>query len=217
MKLKKIVSLAAAALMAVSMLAACGDGAGSSSSEVVPPVATTGIADALNDARNDYAKNIMKLSYEESSSLTNILKTAAQDAYGKKVTFIKDNSGYANAKVINSDESIYTKVGNQLAGGATTARTMGVTTKGTTKNLVIYTIGGDYAMPAVGNQVANVITWGTNALTVDDSAMPLTNTNNNLKANYTAEAAAVKITSPDDAATSMWVVAVVYTQTVVDA
>lgn len=45
--------------------------------------------------------------------------------------------------------------------------------------------------------------------------MPLTGTD--LKANYTAEAAAVKVTSPDDAAVSMWVVAVVYTQTVVDA
>ena len=216
MKLKKIVSLAAAALMAVSMLAACGDGAGSSSSEVVPPVATTGIADALNDARNDYAKNIMKLSYEESSSLTNILKTAAQDAYGKDVAYIKDNSDYANAEVIPSNKSIYTKVGNQLAGGATTADDMAFTTKGTTKNLVIYTIGGDYAMPAVGNQVANVSGWGTNVLTGSDSTMPLTN-NSNLKANYTAEAAAVKITSPDDAAASMWVVAVVYTQTVVDA
>lgn len=215
MKLKKIVSLAAAALMAVSMLAACGDGAGSSSSEVVPPVATTGIADALNDARNDYAKNIMKLSYEESSSLTNTLKTAAQDAYGKDVTYIKNHSGYANAAVISSTGSIYTKVGNQLAGGATTVSTMGVTAKGTTKNLVIYTVGGDYAMPAVGNQVANVSSWGTNTLTRDDSTMPLTD--NDLKANYTAEVAAVKVTSPDDAATSMWVVAVVYTQTVVDA
>ena len=215
MKLKKIVSLAAAALMAVSMLVACGDGAGSSSSEVVPPVATTGIADALNDARNDYAKNIMKRSSEESSSLSNILNTAAQDAFGKDVAYIKDNSDYANAEVIDSNASIYTKVGNQLAGGAKTVNTMGVTTKGTTKNLVIYTVGGDYAMPAVGNQVANVSGWGTNALTGSDSTMPLTS--NNLKANYTAEAAAVKITSPDDAAASMWVVAVVYTQTVVDA
>lgn len=212
MKLKKIVSLAAAALMAVSMLAACGDGAGSSSSEVVPPVATTGIADALNDARNDYAKNIMKLSYEESSSLTNILKTAAQDVYGKEVTFIKNHSGYDNAEVISSGESIYTKVGNQLAGGATDAWIKSVTVKGTTKNLLIYTVGGDYAMPAVGNQVANVADWGTNDMTDD---MPLTGTD--LKANYTAEAAAVKVTSPDDAATSMWVVAVVYTQTVVAA
>ena len=52
MKLKKIASLMLAGVMAVSMLAACGDNS-STTTPVVPPVDDNTAASAISDALND--------------------------------------------------------------------------------------------------------------------------------------------------------------------
>ena len=83
MKLKKIASLALAGIMAVSMLAGCGEAA--SSKPTTPPetTVTAGIADSMNEARNNYVKNNVEIVYKESDSLTGQLQTAVEAVYKK--------------------------------------------------------------------------------------------------------------------------------------
>ena len=228
MKLKKIASLMLAGVMAVSMLAGCGEGSSSSSSEPTNPVTpvATGIAGAVNAARNDYAKNSLKLTYNESSSLAEILQTVAQDKYGKDSKAVKEIAGpdgYADAvEAKNSD--MYSKISSKLAGGAVEADWTNVATlaKGTHKYVRIFTVGGNYSIQAAGNMIATSATDGTpangrdlNGL-VDTMKLENTASKPNLKASYTADIAAVKVTSNVDSKVNAWVVAVVYTQTVAE-
>ena len=80
MKLKKIASLMLAGVMAVSMLAACGDNS-STTTPVVPPVddntATSAISDALNDQL--FSKQADLLSFESNSRLASLLDRIAED------------------------------------------------------------------------------------------------------------------------------------------
>ena len=102
MKLKKIASLMLAGIMAVSMLAACGEGKGNSnsgSSSSEQTVTTVGVADGANAARSNYAKNSLKLTYVESSSLASELEKVAASVYKKSadVESIADYSAASNA------------------------------------------------------------------------------------------------------------------------
>ena len=223
MKLKKIASLMLAGVMAVSMLAGCGESSSSSSSEPTTPVTpvATGIADAVNAARNDYAKNALKLTYNESSSLAEILQTVAQDKYGKDSKAVKEIAGpdgYADAvEAKNSD--MYSKISSKLAGGAVEADWTNVATlaKGTHKYVRIFTVGGNYSIQAAGNMIAANATGASELNSLVDK-MPLhdNNADPNLKASYTADIAAVKVTSNVDSKVNAWVIAVVYTQTVAE-
>ena len=80
MKLKKIASLMLAGVMAVSMLAACGDNS-STTTPVVPPVddntATSAISAALNDQL--FSKQADLLSFESNSKLASLLDRIAED------------------------------------------------------------------------------------------------------------------------------------------
>ena len=80
MKLKKIASLMLAGVMAVSMLAACGD-SNSTTTPVVPPVdddtATSAISAALNDQL--FSKQADLLSFESNSKLASLLDRIAED------------------------------------------------------------------------------------------------------------------------------------------
>ena len=84
---------------------------------------------------------------------------------------------------------------------------MPVSAEGTNKLIKVYTVGGNYGASDAGNLVGNSL----NSV-VTSTSMPLTGTN--LKATYSADVAAVKVTSRDDANVSAWVVAVVYTQSI---
>ena len=75
MKLKKIVSLALAGIMAVSMLTACGEG--DSNSTVTPPVdntTSTGLSAQLGDEASDLTNS--KVTFADSTALNNALKHA---------------------------------------------------------------------------------------------------------------------------------------------
>ena len=75
MKLKKIVSLALAGIMAVSMLTACGEG--DSNSTVTPPVdntTPTGLSAQLGAEASDLTNS--KVTFPESTALNNALKHA---------------------------------------------------------------------------------------------------------------------------------------------
>ena len=75
MKLKKIVSLALAGIMAVSMLTACGEG--DSNSSVTPPVdntTSTGLSAQLGAEASDLTNS--KVTFADSTALNNALKHA---------------------------------------------------------------------------------------------------------------------------------------------
>ena len=80
MKLKKIASLMLAGVMAVSMLAACGE-SNSTTTPVGPPVdantATSAISAALNDQL--FSKQADLLSFESNSKLASLLDRIAED------------------------------------------------------------------------------------------------------------------------------------------
>ena len=80
MKLKKIASLMLAGVMAVSMLAACGE-SNSTTTPVVPPVdddtATSAISAALNDQL--FSKQADLLSFESNNKLASLLDRIAED------------------------------------------------------------------------------------------------------------------------------------------
>ena len=81
MKLKKIASLALAGIMAVSMLAGCGDGTtnpGNPDDPVVVP--ETGIVAAVNNGQD--AANDVKINFTSSSSLDALLSNAVK-AFGE--------------------------------------------------------------------------------------------------------------------------------------
>ena len=80
MKLKKIASLMLAGVMAVSMLAACGDNS-STTTPVVPPVDDDTAASAISAALNDqlFSKQADLLSFESNSKLASLLDRIAED------------------------------------------------------------------------------------------------------------------------------------------
>ena len=222
MKLKKIASLMLAGVMAVSMLAGCGESSSSSSSKpTTPPVTTTGLAAALNDARTKYAKEI-GLTYEEDSTLASILSTVAHDKFDKDPTTLEALAGansfggveyYNNLNTKLDASAEWDKISDKLIGGVTDWKSGGawtLTKSGTFNYMTLYTVGGNYSIEEVGNMIAKA---HANAIEAEDW-LPLRHDNNNLVADYTADVASVKVTSADDASVSLWVVAVVYTQTV---
>ena len=223
MKLKKIASLMLAGVMAVSMLAGCGEGSSSSSSEpTTPPVTTTGLAAALNDARTKYAKEI-GLTYEEDSTLASILSTVAHDKFDKDPTALEDLAGansfggvkfYNNSN--NASEKMLDKISDKLIGGVVDWVGNGgsnLKKSGTFNYLNVYTVGGNYSIEEVGNMIAKEHAKNIEA----PSYLPLHDADDEYAADYTADVASVKVTSADDASVRLWVVAVVYTQTVSDA
>ena len=80
MKLKKIASLMLAGVMAVSMLAACGE-SNSTTTPVVPPVDDNTAASAISAALNDqlFSKQADLLSFESNSKLASLLDRIAED------------------------------------------------------------------------------------------------------------------------------------------
>ena len=100
MKLKKIVSLAAAALMAVSMLTACGEGNSNSGDGSTVKPAETAIVAAVNDGQS--AANKVKIEFTSDAKLDAALSSAVK-AFGENVndnglkTRVSDITGLLNS------------------------------------------------------------------------------------------------------------------------
>ena len=77
MKLKKIASLALAGLMAVSMLAACGDNSSNGNGTVVEPGTSSSIVSAFNDEQN--SNNDVKVTVTADSTLSADLAKAVKE------------------------------------------------------------------------------------------------------------------------------------------
>ena len=162
----------------------------------------------MNKVRSNYVKNNVEIVYKESDSLTGQLQTAVEAVYKKSgdIETAAGTNSYAGAMNANKADDVIKEL-KKVIPGTFVANNMPVNVEGTNKLIKVYTVGGNYGASDAGNLVGNSLNG-----VVTNNNMPLTG--NNLKATYSADVAAVKVTSRDDANVSAWVVAVVYTQSI---
>ncbi len=217
MKLKKIASLMLAGVMAVSMLAACGDNS-STTTPVVPPVDDNTAASAISDALNDqlFSKQADLLSFESNSKLASLLDRIAEDDEDFE---IRDGlvNGAARPTLlapggVNAD---ITNIVNAAFNGTTplvrmTNGDIDVRHDNNRAYLYVYTVDG--SMQDV-DQIARAVMNGVNGLQehVYDVVGIVDNTALSQDYEYKGYAEMVKITN-DNSSDTAWVVAVLVEQ-----
>ena len=218
MKLKKIASLMLAGVMAVSMLAACGDNS-STTTPVVPPVddntATSAISDALNDQL--FSKQADLLSFESNSKLASLLDRIAEDDEDFEIRdTLVSNAARPTLLAPRVDVDIANIV-NAAFNGTNPAVTMtnadiAVNHNNNQAYLYVYTVDG--SMQDV-DQIARAVMNGVNGLQdnvydvagiVDGGTIPQP-----MDYEYKGYAEMVKITN-DNSSDTAWVVAVLVEQ-----
>ena len=219
MKLKKIASLMLAGVMAVSMLAACGE-SNSTTTPVVPPVddntATSAISAALNDQL--FSKQADLLSFESNSKLASLLDRIAEDDEDFEIrdTLVNGagrptllNPTGADADVANIVNAAFN--GTNPAVAMTNADIL-VNHDDNRAYLYVYTVDG--SMQDV-DQIARAVMNGVNGLQdhvydvagiVDNGTIP-----QQTDYEYKGYAEMVKITN-DNSSDTAWVVAVLVEQ-----
>ena len=220
MKLKKIASLMLAGVMAVSMLAACGDNS-STTTPVVPPVddntATSAISAALNDQL--FSKQADLLSFESNSKLASLLDRIAEDDEDFEIsdTLV---SGARRPTLLNptiGDGADINDIVNAAFNGTNplvrmTNAAIDVDHDDNRAYLYVYTV--DYSMQDV-DQIARAVMNGFNGLQdlVYDVAGIVDNgfTPERMDYEYKGYAEMVKITNDNSSGTA-WVVAVLVEQ-----
>ena len=217
MKLKKIASLMLAGVMAVSMLAACGDNS-STTTPVVPPVddntATSAISDALNDQL--FSKQADLLSFESNSKLASLLDRIAEDDEDFEIrdTLVRGAGRPTLLNPFGADADIANIV-NAAFNGTNPAVTMTnadilVNHDDNRAYLYVYTVDG--SMQDV-DQIARAVMNGVNGLQehVYDVVGIVNNTARSQDYEYKGYAEMVKITN-DNSSDTAWVVAVLVEQ-----
>ena len=217
MKLKKIASLMLAGVMAVSMLAACGDNS-STTTPVVPPVddntATSAISAALNDQL--FSKQADLLSFESNSKLASLLDRIAEDDEDFE---IRDNlvSGAGRPTLLNpfGADADVANIVNAAFNGTNPAVNMTnadilVNHDDNRAYLYVYTVDG--SMQDV-DQIARAVMNGFNGLQerVYDVVGIVDNNAISQDYEYKGYAEMVKITN-DNSSDTAWVVAVLVEQ-----
>ena len=220
MKLKKIASLMLAGVMAVSMLAACGE-SNSTTTPVVPPVddntATSAISAALNDQL--FSKQADLLSFESNSKLASLLDRIAEDDEDFEIsdTLV---SGARRPTLLNptiGDGADINDIVNAAFNGTNplvrmTNAAIDVDHDDNRAYLYVYTV--DYSMQDV-DQIARAVMNGFNGLQdlVYDVAGIVDNgfTPERMDYEYKGYAEMVKITN-DNSSDTAWVVAVLVEQ-----
>ena len=220
MKLKKIASLMLAGVMAVSMLAACGE-SNSTTTPVVPPVddntATSAISAALNDQL--FSKQADLLSFESNSKLASLLDRIAEDDEDFEIsdTLV---SGARRPTLLNptiGDGADINDIVNAAFNGTNplvrmTNAAIAVNHDDNRAYLYVYTV--DYSMQDV-DQIARAVMNGVNGLQdhvydvagiVDNGTIP-----QQTDYEYKGYAEMVKITN-DNSSDTAWVVAVLVEQ-----
>ena len=216
MKLKKIASLMLAGIMAVSMLAACGE-ASSNSTETPDVTPVTGVAATVNGELNNNAK---KIGFTEDSVLTNLLTNYYKENPIKSGMW---NAGTADLQKVNAAklwdavEDLYsvTKPGSETividednwlekAGSKTFAN--------------IYWVNSDFvtkedAMRMVGQKMDGMELPKDNAVAAAAGGAPAVAAD--LDYTYTGTVAAIEAESKGGTE-SVWVIAVTVTQTATD-
>ena len=220
MKLKKIASLMLAGVMAVSMLAACGDNS-STTTPVVPPVddntATSAISAALNDQL--FSKQADLLSFESNSKLASLLDRIAEDDEDFE---IRDNlvSGAARPTLLNPGFNVdIANIVNAAFNGTNPAVTMtnldiAVNHDDNRAYLYVYTVDG--SMQDV-DQIARAVMNGVAGNGLQDHVYDVAGivnegtTPEQTDYEYKGYAEMVKITN-DNSSDTAWVVAVLVEQ-----
>ena len=214
MKLKKIASLMLAGIMAVSMLAACGEGkkddSSSSSSSQVP--VTSSLADAANAVLSGDQKAVF--TYHNSDELNKALQAIASDK--TKFTVAKVHAAYSNGTVaghVDTDvegwvkgkmNSSYTFVDWTAFAGS--SATLPTNNGKTDKFIQAYMLSGELTEKGVAELVANH--WKS---FMNDTTLVSEIDEN--KISYSADIGAVKVTNPETDKETAWVIAVVVTRT----
>ena len=217
MKLKKIASLMLAGVMAVSMLAACGDNS-STTTPVVPPVddntATSAISDALNDQL--FSKQADLLSFESNSKLASLLDRIAEDDEDFEIRDTLVN-GATRPTLLNPNgaDADIANIVNAAFNGTNPAVTMtnadiAVNHNNNQAYLYVYTVDG--SMQDV-DQIARAVMNGVNGLQehVYDVVGIVNNGTRSQDYEYKGYAEMVKITN-DNSSDTAWVVAVLVEQ-----
>ena len=219
MKLKKIASLMLAGVMAVSMLAACGDSS-STTTPVVPPVddntATSAISDALNDQL--FSKQADLLSFESNSKLASLLDRIAEDDEDFEIRdTLVSGAGRPTLLAPGGVNADITNIVNAAFNGTNPAVAMTNADIATNHDdnrayLYVYTVDG--SMQDV-DQIARAVMNGVNGLQdhvydvagiVDNGTIP-----QQTDYEYKGYAEMVKITN-DNSSDTAWVVAVLVEQ-----
>ena len=234
MKLKKIASLMLAGIMAVSMLAACGEGntinenPGSSSSE--PTVQNSAIAEALNDDLS--AKQAALLSFSSNAKLASLLNRIATDdedfeqwdaliqdaARPHRITkgdlYFDDVAGIVNAAYNGSTPAV------EFTNAAGTAAIAAIPTNHDNNRTYLYIYTVDASMTEVSEIAAAVMNGaaagglGLQDLVYDSigvvSGGPAGNANN-IDYEYDGYAEMVKVTN-DNSSDTAYIVAVLVEQ-----
>ena len=219
MKLKKIASLMLAGVMAVSMLAACGE-SNSTTTPVVPPVddntATSAISAALNDQL--FSKQADLLSFESNSKLASLLDRIAEDDEDFEIRDTLVN-GAGRPTLLNPTgaDADVANIVNAAFNGTNPLVTMtnapiAVNHDDNRAYLYVYTVDG--SMQDV-DQIARAVMNGVNGLqdNVYDVAGIVDNglTPERMDYEYKGYAEMVKITN-DNSSDTAWVVAVLVEQ-----
>ena len=215
MKLKKIASLMLAGIMAVSMLAACGEGKKDDSSSSSSSQVTTSNAVAYaNDALNGKQKEIF--SFSNSDELNKALNAVATDSKVFTSGMIKT----AYAKVDWTSTADETNLTSKLAGKFNGIKTTVSTTAGffnvpadkdSQKAIYAYTMSG-----ALDEKVAveKVVTAIANNMNRSYYPATIGNTGDKYDCEYTANISSIKVAAPDNAGETAWVIGIVITQNV---
>ena len=219
MKLKKIASLMLAGVMAVSMLAACGDNS-STTTPVVPPVddntATSAISAALNDQL--FSKQADLLSFESNSKLASLLDRIAEDDEDFE---IRDNLVRGAGRptlldpfVADADVANIVNVAFNGTNPAVTMTNVDILVNHDDNRAYLYVYTVDGSMQDV-DQIARAVMNGFNGLQdhVYDVAGIVDNgfTPERMDYEYKGYAEMVKITN-DNSSDTAWVVAVLVEQ-----
>ena len=219
MKLKKIASLALAGIMAVSMLAGCsGKTENEENNGNQNQVTAATVADYANSLLSKEQKNVFE--FENSADLTAALKKVASDSEKFNSDDIKGYSElYAyNASIVAGELAAELKKDLELNfsnASSTDQKGLATTNKKGTKTVgFVYGVSGKLEQDTAVQLVVNG--WKTATMNNDDY-FPATISSAKLDCDYTAEISAVKVTAPDNKDVSTWVVAIVVTQTAVEA
>ena len=201
MKLKKIASLMLAGIMAVSMLAACGDNAASSTpTEPVEPVDNS-FAAAVNEELSDSEKAIV--SFEADDALVSAL-TATADKLGD--AFLSGTTiSWKSGEDVENFREMMDAVGNEGIGDAFVAANTSDTTAAS-----ILVVPGNYTEDGMTKEVVKMLKGQINT-----AKMPNESTSHAYKYAYAGKIAVVKVNSLDGN-NSAYVIGVVVDQTVTE-
>ena len=202
MKLKKIASLALAGVMAVSMLAGC-----SNAAQPENPVPETPVATDVVTYANDVLSATQKAVFEFKSGADLDAATKAVVTDGTKfssATIDQYDAAYNAQRVTALETEVGKKLGDDVVASLAT-----VSKKGTQKQVFVYAVSGNLEEKAAVEMVVSEF-----AKLINKTNFP--SVYGKYTCDYSANISAMKVTSPDNAEKTVWVVSAVVAQTAVE-